>query len=81
MTSRTLLQLGRPSTRVSFDHTLYLTPQLDVLALANRELESEVKTNILHKLLQYDVPEKKDLFIEKPAVDSPIVPMSTLTTL
>ena len=73
--------IGKALNQSLLRHTLYLTPQLVVLALANRELESEVNTNILHKLLPYDVTEKKDLFLEKPAVDSPIVPMSPLTTL
>ena len=70
--------IGKALNQSLLRHTWYLTPQLVVLALADRELETEVKTNVLHKLLSYDVPEKKDMFIEKPAVDSPIVPMSTL---
>jgi len=73
--------IGKALNQSLLCHTWYLTPQLVVLALADRELETEVKTNILHKLLSNDVPKKKDLFIEKPAVDSLIVPMSTLTTL
>ena len=73
--------IGKALNQSLLHHTWYLTPQLVVLALAIRELESEVKTNILHKLLPCDVPEKKDLFIEKPALDSPIVPMSPVTTL
>ncbi len=71
-----MLQLGLNQSLLR--HTWYLTPQLVVLALADRELETEVKTNILHKLLSYDVTEKKDLLMEKPDVDFPIVPMSTL---
>jgi hypothetical protein len=59
-------------------HTWYLAPQLVVLALADRELETEVKTRMLNKLLSYDVPEKKDLHKEKPDVHTPVVPMSVL---
>jgi hypothetical protein len=40
--------------------TWYLTPQLVILALADRDLKTEFKTKMLDKLLSYDIPEKKD---------------------
>ena len=42
-------------------HTWYLSPQQVVFALADKELEVEVKNNMLNKLLSYDVPVLQDL--------------------
>jgi len=70
--------IGKALNQSLLRHTWYLAPQLVVLALADKDLETEVKTRMVDKLLSFDFPEKKDLVMEKPAVQTAIVPMSAL---
>jgi hypothetical protein len=59
-------------------HTWYLSPQQVVFALADKELNVEVKNNMLNKLLSYDVPVLQDLIKKKPESIIEIVPTSKL---
>jgi hypothetical protein len=50
--------IGKALCHSLLRHTWHPTTQLVVLDLADRELETEVKINILHTMLLYDVSEK-----------------------
>jgi hypothetical protein len=71
-------EIGKALSQSLLRHTWYLAPQLVVLALADKDLETEAKTIMLNKLLAFDVPAKEDLMMEKPAAQALIVPMSSL---
>ena len=57
-------------------HTWYLSPQQVIFALADKDLKTEVKTNMLNKLLSYDIPELKGLIKKRPETKVEIIPTS-----
>ena len=59
-------------------HTWYLSPQQVIFALADKDLKTEVKTNMLNKLLSYDIPELKGLIKKRPETKVEIIPTSKL---
>jgi hypothetical protein len=74
-------EIGKALSQSLLLHTWQVAPQLAVPALADKDLQIETKTQLLNKLLSFDVPAKEDLMMEKPAAQTLIFLCQPLLTL